>query len=123
MHLKNFSLYYKSSDLIQLAPAYDLVATRLLISEKDDPEESALTINGRKSKLGRRDFDLFAKKSGLNDKQVLNVYKRMNSALPRALAFIDNSLLDDNRKSEFRDLLCERSKRMNFMEPCSGVGS
>lgn len=52
MHLKNWSLI-REGNRIELSPAYDLLPTRLLL---DDPEESALPINGRKSRLERRDF-------------------------------------------------------------------
>ena len=60
MHLKNFSLYYENHALVQLTPAYDLVATRLLISAKDDPEESALTLNGKKAKIKRVNYMLLS---------------------------------------------------------------
>jgi len=47
MHLKNYSLIgYPGA--VSLSPAYDFLNTRLVISEKDDPEESALSINGKK---------------------------------------------------------------------------
>jgi len=114
MHLKNFSLYYRRKDLIQLAPAYDLVATRLLIPAKDDPEESALTINGKKSKLQRSDFDAFAKNIGLNEKQVFNVYKRIFSNITKAFDFIDLSLLSRDKKDEFKELIADRIARLNY---------
>ncbi len=37
--------------MVKLSTAYDMLATRLLISEKDDPEELALTVNGKKRSL------------------------------------------------------------------------
>jgi len=42
MHLKNFSLIYLENGMIQLAPAYDLLSTRLLIPMEKDSEELAL---------------------------------------------------------------------------------
>jgi serine/threonine-protein kinase HipA len=54
MHLKNYSLLRDEDNELGLAPAYDLVATSLLLPE--DTEESALSINGRKHKLRRLDF-------------------------------------------------------------------
>ena len=59
MHLKNFSLIRRQDKMIMLAPAYDMLATRLLIPEKGDPAEMALTINGKKSKLNHHDFNKF----------------------------------------------------------------
>ncbi|MCH9029378.1 MAG: HipA domain-containing protein, partial [Bacteroidetes bacterium] len=58
MHLKNFSLLRNEDDEIILAPAYDLLATKLLIPE--DKEEIALPINGKKNNLRKSDFDKFA---------------------------------------------------------------
>ena len=54
MHLKNFSLYKKIKETT-LTPAYDLLSTKLVIPE--DTEELALTLNGKKRKLKRSDFD------------------------------------------------------------------
>lgn len=45
MHLKNWSLI-ENGPLIELAPAYDLLNTKLLI---DDDDESALTLDGKKN--------------------------------------------------------------------------
>ena len=39
MHLKNFSLWREpKSQLVRISPGYDFLSTRLLISEKEDPE-------------------------------------------------------------------------------------
>lgn len=114
MHLKNFSLYYSGSDLVQLAPAYDLVATRLLIPESDDSEEMALALNGRRSNLRRRDFDIFARTMGLNDKQAANAYARIASSMPSMLSFVDQSLMSDARRDAFKELIEERFVRLDI---------
>ncbi len=54
MHLKNFSLLTDEDGMTGLAPAYDLVATKLIIP--DDLEETALPLNGKKSNLRLNDF-------------------------------------------------------------------
>ncbi len=69
MHLKNFSLIRDKQNYILLTPAYDMLATRLLISEKDDPEELALTLNGKKSKFNLKDFLIFSETIGLHPRQ------------------------------------------------------
>ncbi len=114
MHLKNFSLYYSKMDLVQLAPAYDLVATRLLISEADDPEEIALALNRKKAKLKRRDFDTFAGAIGLNDKQADNAYERVVSNISSVLSFIEQSFISDEKKEEFEDLINVRRERLEL---------
>lgn len=59
MHLKNFSLYEATDNVVRLTPAYDLLNTAI-INPKDD-EELALTLNGRKKNLQREDFIKSAK--------------------------------------------------------------
>jgi serine/threonine-protein kinase HipA len=56
MHLKNWSLM-GAPGAQTLSPAYDLLPTRLLT---DDPEESALPIHGKKSRIRRADLLAFA---------------------------------------------------------------
>ena len=53
MHLKNFSLY-NTGHGYTLTPAYDLLATTLIMPE--DPEELALMLNGKKRKIRRSAF-------------------------------------------------------------------
>ncbi len=63
MHLKNFSLLKNLDNEITLSPAYDLLSTKILMPE--DKEELALTLNGKKNSLGKKDFDLFAENLGI----------------------------------------------------------
>jgi serine/threonine-protein kinase HipA len=65
MHLKNFSLI-ETPQGMRLSPAYDLVSTILAIA--DDPEDTALTVNGKKSKLTFKDFSLCAQTMGIHEK-------------------------------------------------------
>ncbi len=111
MHLKNFSLIYEEG-FHMLSPAYDLLSTRLVIPEKDDPEELALTMNGKKSNFNNIDFITFSKKIGLNEKQVTNVLRKFANILPKAFEFIDHSFLSNSKKEEFRELLEIRASRL-----------
>jgi serine/threonine-protein kinase HipA len=112
MHLKNFSLLQKNN-LITLAPAYDLVATRLLISEKDDPEEMALTLNGKKSKLKLQDFESFAQNIGLTREQIRNSLKRLIGSRQKMNDLILNSRLSEAKKFAYKDLIAERTERLS----------
>lgn len=114
MHLKNFSMIYKN-DLIMLAPAYDLVSTRLVISEKDDPDESALSINGKRRKLKLSDFLSFAKSSGLEDKQIENSVKLFIKKIDRVINLIDQSFLSDGLKLLYKNLIIERGVRLEII--------
>jgi serine/threonine-protein kinase HipA len=70
MHLKNFSLYKSVVGNI-LAPAYDLLSTKLVIP--DDQEELALTLNGKKRKLKKTDLDNLLKQFSVDEKAIENV--------------------------------------------------
>jgi serine/threonine-protein kinase HipA len=110
MHLKNFSLLYRLGGEIALSPAYDLLPTVLLLPE--DTEETALTVNGRKSRLTREDFMRFAASMKLTNKQVENVYERFSRNLASALQAITKGFCNPDMKDHFKTLLQARASRI-----------
>ena len=109
MHLKNFSLYKKVGECV-LAPAYDLLSTKLVIPQ--DSEELALTLNGKKSKLKKVDFDSLLKTMKVDDKAIENVYDKFRKVIPEWLLFIDSSFLPDEMKEEYKTLIQEKCKNI-----------
>jgi serine/threonine-protein kinase HipA len=105
MHLKNFSLYKKVGQCV-LTPAYDLLSTQLAIPQ--DNEELALTLNGKKRKLKKADFDSLLKTMKVENKAIGNVYDKFRKVLPEWLAFIDSSFLPQQMKEEYKALIQER---------------
>lgn len=99
MHLKNFSLFCRVPGLYTLAPAYDLLNVHLLF---DDPEELALTLDGRKRKINRQNFINAMRTTGLDDKVIDNIFAKFQKLQSRWEAFIDQSFLPQE--------LCERYK-------------
>ncbi|WP_414630771.1 HipA domain-containing protein [Bacteroides sp. UBA939] len=89
-----------------LAPAYDLLSTKLVIPQ--DNEELALTLNGKKRKLKKADFDNFLKAMKVEDKVIENVYDKFRKVLPEWLVFIDCSFLPQQMKEEYKALIQER---------------
>jgi len=77
MHLKNWSLL-ENGKLIELAPAYDLLNTRILT---DDDEESALELDGRKTGFDRSLLiDYFGREiCGLNDRMIEKTTQALQS--------------------------------------------
>jgi len=77
MHLKNWSLI-ENGKLIELAPAYDLLNTKVLI---DDEDESALSLDDRKSGFGKALLvDYFGREvCGLNERMVAKTLDRFKS--------------------------------------------
>jgi len=111
MHLKNFSLLYRG-EIITLAPAYDLLSTRLLIPENKDNEELALTLNGKKWGFTKNDFISFAKNLKLNDKQINNVFKKFHNSSLKVSEIIDCSFLTEELKCAYKELILNRSSRL-----------
>jgi len=102
MHLKNFSLYRKGNEYI-LAPAYDLLSTKLVIPE--DNEELALTLNGKKRSLKKSDFDNLLRSMKVEEKAIENIYNKFRKVLPQWFDFIDSSFLPEQMKKEYKLLI------------------
>ena len=110
MHLKNFSLYKKIKEST-LTPAYDLLSTKLVIPE--DTEELALTLNGKKRKLKKSDFDNLLKTMKVEDKVIENIYDKFRKVLPLWYNFIDISFLPEQMKTDYKSLIEGRSFILN----------
>jgi len=110
MHLKNFSLIYEADGTIRLSPAYDLLPTKLLMP--GDKEELALTLNGKKSKLQRKDFDAFGLALNLTDRQMKNAHERLQKNLAETAAMVKSSFVSKSTGKAFLAILHERTMRM-----------
>ena len=102
MHLKNYALIENVLGQYELSPAYDLLSTLLVLS---DEEESALTINGKKNRLKRTDFDSVAKTLQINEKTVAAIYQRFTKILPIWQQWIERSFLSAEMKKQYSDLI------------------
>lgn len=103
MHLKNFSLYSTNKGVYSLTPAYDMLSTKLVIPE--DTEELALTLNGKKKKLKRSDFETAFAKSGLEKKVIENIFSKFEKVVPLWVEFIEQSFLSEDMKKQYADLI------------------
>ena len=103
MHLKNFSLISKKIGYYELAPAYDMLAVKLLIPEDD--EDLALTLNGKKRKIKKLDFDTAMLNAGIPEKAVDNLWKRIQKGIEEWENLITNSFLTPGQKTNFKDLI------------------
>lgn len=109
MHLKNFSLLSDQEGRHRLAPAYDHIATALVLK---DNEELALTLNGRKSRINRTDFETAVRAAGLNERAISNLFNRFAKALPKWKAFIPLGFVPEELKEKYVALIDERAARM-----------
>ncbi|HCE58330.1 MAG TPA: toxin HipA [Prolixibacteraceae bacterium] len=110
MHLKNFSLIKNSPSGYNLCPAYDMVASQLVV-ESDD-EELALTLNGKKKKLKQNDFVIAMKSAGISEKSISNIFVKFEKALPQWHNFIDISFLPETVKAKYHLLINKKHKQL-----------
>jgi serine/threonine-protein kinase HipA len=106
MHLKNYSLIHKQNGLIELSSAYDLLNTKIV--EPKDLEESALTINGKKNRLKRTDFNLLANYLKIPLKATSAIYNRFEDKILFSEDKIRNSFLSEEYQEKYLNYLIER---------------
>lgn len=112
MHLKNFSLY-RPADNYMLTPAYDLLSTSIVMPEDD--EELALTLNGKKKKIKRADFEKAMLDSGMDEKAIEKLFKKFAKTLPKWYALIEESFLPKDMIVAFREKLNTMSARLGLL--------
>jgi serine/threonine-protein kinase HipA len=112
-HLKNISLIYETENGIKtlLSPGYDLISTDLYI--KDDNEESALAINGKKNKLSKADFLSLAENFGITHKVHEKIISHFKNLLPTWDKLIDASFLEKDKKKQFKQLIRKKLERFD----------
>ena len=111
MHLKNFSLYKPANEYI-LAPAYDLLSTKLVLP--DDKDELALTLNARKRKLKKSDFNNLLNTYKIDEKVIENIYEKYRKIVPQWLNFIDTSFLPQQMKEEYKSIINKRKSILDL---------
>lgn len=108
MHLKNWALLIRDRRA-SLAPCYDLVASKIYLA---DEEDSALTMNAKKNKLKRPDFEALASHLKIDAKAAANVFDKMKGARKK---FREKSLfseLDPSTRQKLERILDCRFKRI-----------
>lgn len=113
MHLKNFSLYKPANEYI-LAPAYDLLSTKLVLP--DDKDELALTLNAKKRKLKKSDFNHLLNTYKIDEKVIENIYEKYRKIVPQWLNFIDTSFLPQQMKEEYKSIINKRKSILEIQE-------
>lgn len=114
MHLKNFSLLHAENGQLVLAPAYDLLATKLV--NPADQEESALTLNGKKNKIKQADFHTLAERLKIGNKARNNAIERITGKLSEMGIVIRKSFISSKMKEEYIKLLTERALTLKGAE-------
>lgn len=112
MHLKNFSLYSPQGMGWLLTPAYDLLNVAI-VNPKDD-EELALTLNGKKRKLTRTDFETAMQSSGVDKKVVENIFRKFEKTYPKWEPVIRQSFLPADMQDAYWQLIQQRMYRLLY---------
>ena len=112
MHLKNFSIF-KPIDNYMLTPAYDLLSTSIVMPEDD--EELALTLNGKKKKIKREDFENAMSDSGMDKKSIANLFKKFERAYPKWIEMIAQSFLPEEQQGLYREQIERMSAKLGIV--------
>lgn len=110
MHLKNFSLIetHETSGVYVLSPAYDLLPVNVIMPE--DTEELALALNGKKTRICKKDFFVFAEECEITKVSAEKMIAKIISLKPIYMALCDDSFLSDRLKKQFAELIEKRCK-------------
>jgi serine/threonine-protein kinase HipA len=108
-HMKNYSIIYDEEGRVRLAPVYDLVCSRIVLPNEAD--DSALTIQGRKSKIRRKEMDLLADNLGIPQKVRFTRFDGQKENFRKRLR---ESLLPKDLAAAFDKLLIERFGRLEL---------
>lgn len=113
MHLKNFSLITREK-IIELAPAYDFINTTIAIGKAR--EQIALSLNGKKNNLTRKDIVEYygMQRLGLNLDVISKILKNFSESIPHWRNLIDISFLSDDAKDHYHQVLNERINVLNL---------
>jgi len=109
-HMKNYSIVYDKEGHVRLAPAYDLVCSRIVIPEESD--ESALTIQGKKNRIKRKDIDFVADYLGIPEKVR---FDRFLGQRDNIRTKIKSSFLARDLAEAFDKLIVERFQRLELV--------
>ena len=106
-HFQNYSISYTDNG-VRLAPAYDLVCTKLVIP---DEEDSALTLHGKKNNITRNDFDALADYLEIPPRIR---YQKFAGTLARMEQLVKASRLPDDFRKRFIEIIQSRHQRLKL---------
>lgn len=112
MHMKNFSLIKDPEIGYKLSPAYDMIASELVV--EGDDEELALNLNGKKKKIRYKDFETAICKFDIDQKAYDNIFARFRKALPKWHKFVEICFLPSKMKDEYHTLIDKKAQQIDL---------
>ena len=112
MHLKNFSLIESAPGTREfgLSPAYDLLPVNVILPE--DKDETALSLNGKKRNLTRKDFLCFAVNCDIEKKTAERLTDKMCSLKDKYISVCRDSFLPKESQNKVIKLIEDRIRRI-----------
>jgi serine/threonine-protein kinase HipA len=110
-HRKNFSLLTSEKGIVALSPVYDLVSSRLVIPEEE--EELALTINGKRNRLTKKDFLCFAENIGVDSYYAKTRITELLDLEDEFASMTKNSTLTLRLRQQLTEIIAQRLGRFN----------
>lgn len=109
MHLKNSSLIEikPGSGTYVLSAAYDMLPVNIVIP--DDTEQLALTLNGKKANLHRKDFTAFAAACGIPAKSAEKMIDKVTAMQQAYISMCRDSYMPESMKDSLEELLGKRA--------------
>jgi len=111
MHLKNFSLMHTNNGIL-FSPAYDLLNVNLVFPE--DKENPALTLNGRKRKIKRTDFDQLSISLDITAIVRNHIYVDFTKQIENVKVLIDSSFLTNEYKENYTMIVQNKMKQIEL---------
>ena len=108
MHLKNFSLIEteEGSGVYVLSAAYDMLSTNVVIPS--DKEELALTINGKKQNICRKDFLVFADTIGIPERSAEKMIEKIVKLKDKYISMCRDSYMPEQMRESLENLIEQR---------------
>ena len=108
MHLKNFSLKETEpgNRIFRLSDAYDMLPVNVIMPE--DQEQLALTINGKKRNLHKKEFRILAESCEISLNVAERMIRRVCGLKEKLFKQIDMAYLSEEQKEQVKILVQER---------------
>ena len=108
MHLKNLSLIEteEGSGKYILSAAYDMLSTNVVIPS--DKEQLALTLNGKKQNIRRKDFLVFADTIGIPERSAEKMIEKIVKLKEKYISMCRDSYMPEQMKSNLENLIEQR---------------
>ena len=108
MHLKNFSLKETEpgNRIFRLSDAYDMLPVNVIMPE--DQEQLALTINGKKRNIHKKEFRILAEACEISLNVAERMIRRVCGLKEKLFKQIDMAYLSEEQKEQVKILVQER---------------